>query len=1604
MVDIGRIEGALALRDEFTNPIGKMQQTLSGLVRQFAPAVAGLASIAGVINTIKKSVDAAANAESVVTRLNTAIIATGGSAGKTTEELRTMAREYSKAFGIEDEAIMESQTVLLRFGKVQNEVFDRATKDMIDMSAQMGTGLSSAATMLGRALESPTNGMLLLRRAGVVFSSEQQEVIKNLAETGHLAEAQGKVLDALEGKFKGAAAAVRNTFSGSLAAAKVEIGELMEALGQTLIPVIQKVTEWIAVNGESFTDMAKTVGTAVVNGMWLFISAIKILLTLKLIDWLKSASEQLLVFASKMANAGKVSLASSGMIGLIVSVLFLANDAIKAYGDRCVSEMARIKTSMEDFGRQADVIKDVAKRIRDASNGIVEITPEEAEAIKNRIQTLENEIKALETSSKNAAAELNKFFDQQQIPADQRTKDTLPLQYVYMLADADKKVATNQALANAKASEATSLYGQLAHVTIKTATVTDELGEAIKDFMKNSLETMKTLQRQIRTTELLAAANRYGNINIKDRAKALKAAEREAFKMNNTAAIGLSNEMLQNKEVQKMVAALDALTMINYDLQKSMQSVNEMYAANKVWEDTFLAGLKAKSAAQFEEAKARIAMVVGSYKSAKALEDEYEWQKKYTEAVKKGTEAIIDFEKEKSLADWKKANTDINGYIDPEALKRAEAVFAAIAEDAKKVAEETEKWTQLRGAADVFGQIDAKLGSMANHMIDFALSLKAVKAAAGDTKNTFEAWSGAIVAAVGLLKDSGLIAGPGGGISEFGGKMSGTYSKEGSMVGAIIGGILGSMVGATAAGAAAGSAIGEMLGSFIKKGADEGLIALQNTTNEYGSHFSAVLTGLNIKVGRTAMRAGQEIVDLLNDIVNTLGGEIAGIATMTMKIRDKDIIIVVNGIRRVFQEMSDAVSFAATEILRSAQYMNLDPLYEAALRGNNADNLEGLQSDLEAIGKIISFGFTDSQNNIRAFESELDVLAGTLLRTVDNTEQASRGFQNLFAEEMRRWQDSRDALTGEKRSRAEQLAMLQQDARMWNAEKAMRIAELQMKRESLLAQAEMAKTEVKIRATGTDSEVQWLRDRSDLLGAESEMFNGFLAAQVGSLNVAATVFDAYIIALDEFLAALGSMPDIDIPSIRLPNMGNIGGGGGGYTGPTEAEQRTIDFNEFMRQQALAGLTPYQQALAQLNAEFAAQAAAAAEVAGREEALAAARRAALQRLREDVIDRLNLPLEAVRDRMQELVDQQADLRWSSGLLQQQFENGEITAEEWAAALERLQRIQAELGDAARLELANMAVALTEAMGLDEESIALRKQIADMEWALKVAEFRLSLETYHNLGRISDELYKTYLEILGKAEDWVPSEHWDPGDIGHSQSNNSSNNGNPILDALKSALERLRSAVENLRKSNEDLLLSDASPLTMRDQFLEAQRRYNETLAAARGGDITAIENFAGVRDQYLALAAAMFGTSGAGYQSIFQQSLQAGQDLAAAGQAILDAVPPQMQGTEIRLDNIADILRLMASQMGVHPGWNPGPHGNVSTWHPPVIGNVGNVAYGNFPGTGNRSDPTVVAQLQAVNENLVKISHHQERVAVETRNDRMTRPSLSNAAGIKVKRG
>jgi tetratricopeptide (TPR) repeat protein len=118
---------------------------------------------------------------------------------------------------------------LLRFGRVSGDTFDRARKDIIDVASALGTDLETAAFSVGRALQSPTQGLRQLRALGVIFTQSQQHLIKSLEETGQVAKAQDIILQALEDRFSGAADAARNTLGGALDGLKNAFGDLFEA-------------------------------------------------------------------------------------------------------------------------------------------------------------------------------------------------------------------------------------------------------------------------------------------------------------------------------------------------------------------------------------------------------------------------------------------------------------------------------------------------------------------------------------------------------------------------------------------------------------------------------------------------------------------------------------------------------------------------------------------------------------------------------------------------------------------------------------------------------------------------------------------------------------------------------------------------------------------------------------------------------------------------------------------------------------------------------------------------------------------------------------------------------------------------------------------------------------------------------------------------------------------------------------------------------------------------------------------------------------------------------------------------------------------------------
>ena len=156
------------------------------------------------------------------------IISTGQAAGFTSEELEMMAASFQKATAVGDEAILGFQSVLLTFTNVTGKNFERATEQILNMSAVMGTDLQSATLQVGKALNDPVRGIEAMNRAGVQFNKTQRETIKGLVESGNIFEAQTIILNELETQFGGAARAAKQTFAGALQSVQNAFGDLLE--------------------------------------------------------------------------------------------------------------------------------------------------------------------------------------------------------------------------------------------------------------------------------------------------------------------------------------------------------------------------------------------------------------------------------------------------------------------------------------------------------------------------------------------------------------------------------------------------------------------------------------------------------------------------------------------------------------------------------------------------------------------------------------------------------------------------------------------------------------------------------------------------------------------------------------------------------------------------------------------------------------------------------------------------------------------------------------------------------------------------------------------------------------------------------------------------------------------------------------------------------------------------------------------------------------------------------------------------------------------------------------------------------------------------------
>ena len=177
--------------------------------------------------------------EQAVSNLNAVLAATGGTVGLTSQELQDMASSLQSVTTFGDEAIIGMNAVLLGFRSIQGDQFTRTTEAILDMSQVMGQDLVSAANMVGKALDSPTQGMAALSRVGFVWTDQQREMVKAMEESGDIMGAQEVILGELEKAFGGAARAAGETATGSFDQLANSLGDVKEELGAIIANLLE---------------------------------------------------------------------------------------------------------------------------------------------------------------------------------------------------------------------------------------------------------------------------------------------------------------------------------------------------------------------------------------------------------------------------------------------------------------------------------------------------------------------------------------------------------------------------------------------------------------------------------------------------------------------------------------------------------------------------------------------------------------------------------------------------------------------------------------------------------------------------------------------------------------------------------------------------------------------------------------------------------------------------------------------------------------------------------------------------------------------------------------------------------------------------------------------------------------------------------------------------------------------------------------------------------------------------------------------------------------------------------------------------------------------
>jgi hypothetical protein len=300
---------------------------------------------------IVEGIKAAAAQEAAVNSLNVSLIESGIYTKEVSEDFVKFANNLQKTTRFQDDIILKNAALIQSMGHLDKDALKRATQAALDLSEALDKDIGTASEALAKA----ANGNITtLQKMGFEIQKGRND-----------AETFANALDAVEGKFSGAAQAKVNTYSGAIAQATNSFEDLQKAIGEiivqnpTVISTIHEVSKIFQELAEYVNQNSASLKLFISSGLTAFLDV-----AINVVDALDKLTRTFQVF---------IGIQQVALIGLAPLILFLSTlhfgldktrEAVALFADIAGKNL----TAFGESGRGAlSGIEDGLKRLKDAS-------------------------------------------------------------------------------------------------------------------------------------------------------------------------------------------------------------------------------------------------------------------------------------------------------------------------------------------------------------------------------------------------------------------------------------------------------------------------------------------------------------------------------------------------------------------------------------------------------------------------------------------------------------------------------------------------------------------------------------------------------------------------------------------------------------------------------------------------------------------------------------------------------------------------------------------------------------------------------------------------------------------------------------------------------------------------------------------------------------------------------------------------------------------------------------------------------------------------------------------------------------------------------------